>query len=249
MRDIRAELRKRNDPQARAIKAKLAEIDKRYTRPRRERDPPSFAALRTRELEKIFEHRYGQHLPDDEAGRHCALIAAHHLANLPRGDRATNVINWLTRWAPWMSQYEMDALSSKAIERNIKWKADTLGKRLRLTDRDRCVLRITTIGAIDCDKFARKDRRKQAKRAHNEHVRRAEGIIPRASYEANSLSRQKPWEAEGISRRTWYRRRASRENLELAQVRRQQYSFGRWSQTCVAGVDETADENRTSLSI
>jgi hypothetical protein len=207
MRDIRAELRKRNDPQARAMKAKLAEIDKRHAKPRRERDPLPFAALRMRELEAIFEDRYGQHLPDDEAGRDCALIAAHHLANLPRGDQATNVIKWLARWAPWMSQYEMDALSSKAIERNIKWKADTLGKRLGLTDQDRSRLCITTIGAIDCNKRARNNRRKQAKRTHNERVRRAEGAVPRVEYEANSLSRQKPWEAEGISRRTWYRHR------------------------------------------
>jgi hypothetical protein len=30
---------------------------------------------------------------------------------------------------------------------------------------------------------------------------------PRAEYEAQSLARSKPWEAEGISRMTWYRRR------------------------------------------
>jgi predicted transcriptional regulator len=28
---------------------------------------------------------------------------------------------------------------------------------------------------------------------------------PRAEYEANSISRAKPWEAMGLSRRTWYR--------------------------------------------
>ncbi len=31
---------------------------------------------------------------------------------------------------------------------------------------------------------------------------------PRAEYEARSLSRTAPWRAEGISRATWYRRRA-----------------------------------------
>jgi transcription initiation factor TFIIIB Brf1 subunit/transcription initiation factor TFIIB len=29
--------------------------------------------------------------------------------------------------------------------------------------------------------------------------------IPRAEYEANSISRAKPWEVMGISRATWYR--------------------------------------------
>lgn len=29
--------------------------------------------------------------------------------------------------------------------------------------------------------------------------------LPRAEYEANSISRAKPWDSMGISRRTWYR--------------------------------------------
>jgi len=33
--------------------------------------------------------------------------------------------------------------------------------------------------------------------------------LPRAEYESQSLSRRRPWEAEGISRATWYRRRAA----------------------------------------
>jgi hypothetical protein len=46
-----------------------------------------------------------------------------------------------------------------------------------------------------------KDRlRKQAER-------RAKGIIPRAEYIAGSLSATRPWEALGISRDTWERRR------------------------------------------
>lgn len=30
--------------------------------------------------------------------------------------------------------------------------------------------------------------------------------LPRAEYEANSLTRSKPWEAVGMSRATWYRK-------------------------------------------
>lgn len=37
--------------------------------------------------------------------------------------------------------------------------------------------------------------------------RRKAGAIERAKYEAESISARKPWEALGISRRTWYRRR------------------------------------------
>jgi hypothetical protein len=159
MRDVRAELRKRNDPQARLIKAKLAEVRDRYAKRRRERDPPPLAALRMRDLETIFERRYGRHLPADDVGHDCAWIAANHLANLPRGDQTTNVIKWLARWAPWMTQHEMDALAIQAIEHNIRWKADKLGKRLRLTDGDRSAWCIRTIGAIGIVRDPTKDER------------------------------------------------------------------------------------------
>jgi len=42
-------------------------------------------------------------------------------------------------------------------------------------------------------------------RKRHEDRRRASGAVDRVTYESNSLSRQKPWEALGMSRRTWYR--------------------------------------------
>lgn len=35
---------------------------------------------------------------------------------------------------------------------------------------------------------------------------------PRHEYEANSLSRNKPWETVGVSRATWYRQRSEAPN-------------------------------------
>jgi hypothetical protein len=46
----------------------------------------------------------------------------------------------------------------------------------------------------------------ERERWHERHA--AAGGVPRAEYLACSFSRRKPWEAEGISRRTWERRRA-----------------------------------------
>ncbi|KIG47302.1 hypothetical protein PU53_24700, partial [Escherichia coli] len=42
-------------------------------------------------------------------------------------------------------------------------------------------------------------------RLRDEERRRAAGQLEREAYEANSLSRQKPWEAMGMSRAKWYR--------------------------------------------
>jgi hypothetical protein len=47
-----------------------------------------------------------------------------------------------------------------------------------------------------------KYRRKNQKRSTE---RRIKGSIPRERYEANSLTKKRPWESLGISRATWYR--------------------------------------------
>jgi hypothetical protein len=54
------------------------------------------------------------------------------------------------------------------------------------------------------------ERKRRLERERQNKERRAAGAMLRAEYEANSLSRTRPWDAEGISRATWYRRRAAR---------------------------------------
>ncbi len=52
------------------------------------------------------------------------------------------------------------------------------------------------------EKYRRKNETRNAKRIKEA---RASGVIERAEYEANSLSKSKPWEAMGMSRAKWYR--------------------------------------------
>jgi hypothetical protein len=51
--------------------------------------------------------------------------------------------------------------------------------------------------------------RREQHRLGEERRRRASGTVPRPEYEATSASRLEPWQAEGVSRRTWYRRRGT----------------------------------------
>jgi hypothetical protein len=73
------------------------------------------------------------------------------------------------------------------------------------TEVERHPLGITTIGAIDVTKEERKARRHHRARDGDELRRRRKGAKPRADYEANSISRTKPWLALGMSRASWYR--------------------------------------------
>jgi hypothetical protein len=88
--------------------------------------------------------------------------------------------------------------------------ADALGHALHVSYLERSALDIRTIGAFDVPKQKRaklqKEKRRQRDRSRKEEQRRAAGALSRADYLANSFSQARPWEAFGISRRTWERR-------------------------------------------
>lgn len=169
------------------------------------RTPMQLVALRLHDLAKIFRHRYGVVLPDDDAGRDDLVVAVNHLASLARPRR--HIANWIELWAPWLTAGEREMVGA-ALANPQHWKADALAWRLRLTKEERRMLGITTIGAIDENKAARAKRRRQTERERKARVRRAKGARPRKDYEAQSTAAAMPWVTEGISRRTWYRRRA-----------------------------------------
>jgi hypothetical protein len=62
------------------------------------------------------------------------------------------------------------------------------------------------------------DIKRKRERDRGERRRRAANAIDRQIYEANSLSRQRPWDAEGVSRRTWERRRKAQNALPTTPV-------------------------------
>jgi hypothetical protein len=92
---------------------------------------------------------------------------------------------------------------------------DGWARALGLTYARRQRIGITTIGAIDVNKRQRTQLRKL--RAHERYRRRRQalGATPRTQ----SFSALKPWAAEGISRRTWERRRRADANSNVAIAR------------------------------
>lgn len=172
----------------------------------RRRSPMQLVTLRLNDLAKLFRARYGHVLPDDDAGRDDLEVAVNHLACLPHPQKP--IEHWIEIWAPWLTVKERNVIVAGALLCPTRWKADALAWRLRLTAADRTTLGITTIGAIDENKSARKKRRKvQARRRMAKH-RKANGAVSRKTYEEQSVEQTMPWIGEGISRRTWYRRRA-----------------------------------------
>lgn len=100
--------------------------------------------------------------------------------------------------------------------------------RVTLAQRDR--LKLSTFGAVDIRKVERQAKAKDRKRVTDRDKVQAKRLDakpstkPRTVYEQTSAETLKPWIAEGISRRTWYRRRKHAGTPEaLAQVCRDGY--------------------------
>lgn len=162
--------------------------------------------LRMRDLEVVLQHRWGETLPDDDAGRDDAILVLHHLAHYAIDPRRKMQF-WLGARCPWLDRAESAALIERAINKPRRYRADTLAAKLGLKAADRTMLGISTIGAVDFLKEKRMARRRERDRARKERERRNQGAKQRADYLANSLTKAQPWLAEGISRRTWERRR------------------------------------------
>jgi hypothetical protein len=181
----------------------------------------SRARKRLRELERIISDRHGCVPATDDADLYLGPVANCFYAIAAGRDRSVSVdgivkLFWFwcqcQRWAPHVSSDEATEIVRHVHAGSSKLVADdVLGKALRLTYADRDRLKIRAIGCLDADKALRKKlakaRRRERDRLRAAEKRKANGATPRSVYEASSLSKTKPWEAEGISRRTYERRR------------------------------------------
>lgn len=107
---------------------------------------------------------------DREIDPGLARIFVHHFLCLQHGDRRAS--EWLHTYCPDMPARDREYLISEATNCPLKWSADKLAWKLGLTDADRTRLRITTIGAVDCNREQRKERDRQ-RRTERERARRA----------------------------------------------------------------------------
>ncbi|MDP3553093.1 hypothetical protein [Methylocystis sp.] len=83
-------------------------------------------------------------------------------------------------------------------------------RRLLVDSDERHELQLRSIGAVDSTPEVRKvearERKRERDRVLKTAKRRADGVQPREEYERESASKTRPWEALGVSRRTYYRR-------------------------------------------
>lgn len=149
-------------PSPALIQARKWEIARRYARRAKVgKRTRSMAAIRLAELTRWLDdtHGAGVELEPCDDSITIARIFAHHMGSLP--DMPRRVKGWIDRYTPWLDLASQERLIGEVAGCALKWSADKLAWKLRLTDEQRTRLKITTIGAIDCSREQRAERRKK----------------------------------------------------------------------------------------
>jgi hypothetical protein len=164
----------------------------------RKRQRPFPLHLRREHLAYLVVGRHKK-LPRDGGGWTYVEVAAQHCPYGP--NRRAELMEWLQLVcaSPWFRR-QVDNILDRIPPR--RWSADALGKHLHVSDVERSMQRVWTIGCYDVPKAKRIERRKEKRRLAEQVRRQDNGSKPREQ----SFSRTRPWEAAGYRcRRTWER--------------------------------------------
>lgn len=167
-------------PSPEIVAAKKREIAGRYRRRFKHATKPQFASIRVAELNRLYRARYGEHVPDDDRGRAAMWIVAQHLIQMA-GHPQQRLMAWAGLMAPWLTVVEATKVLGDVAMHPVTWKADSLAWRLKLIDADRTALKIKTIGAIDCNKTERANRRRKASKKRSKLYRIAKRLAANAT--------------------------------------------------------------------
>lgn len=155
------------------IAARQWEIKRRYANHAKVgKRTRSMAAIRISELTRWLADTIGAgtELEPSQWSEGIARIFVHHFIGLADGNR--RAAEWMATYCPWISTRDREYMITEANHCPLKWSADKLAWKIRLTEAKRSELKITTIGAVDCNQDQRKAKRK-AKQAELQRALRA----------------------------------------------------------------------------
>jgi hypothetical protein len=189
------------------------------------RKADGFRRARLGQVRCVLRRRYGDTLPDDDAGRddlHELLL----LNSLHPTHPVEQMWCEIEVWAPWMSEEEGSEMIDNVLKLPVqrRWRnKKALGERLRLTLVERQRAKAHSIHPVGLTEEEMKERAKQHAKWIRMAKRRVKGATPRQEWlERNPTARKAPWKALGISKATYYRRVAAgtldRETGSVAEI-------------------------------
>jgi hypothetical protein len=165
--------------------------------------------VRLGHVRRVLQSRYGVKVPDDDAGYEDLRVYLHTKAQccLPR-NRERALLNEIDLMAPWMPVDRARQVAAEIATKPMKLTSITLGQMLNLSSEERVCLSVWQIRAVGETTEDMKERRRQRNRDLQRIKRARDGSQTREQYRRSALSNTKPWEAMGVCRRTYERRRA-----------------------------------------
>jgi hypothetical protein len=169
--------------------------------------------MRVREIELIITSRHGAIVPDPDGtdDRDTCMAYIRAVAFSASGQ---DIREWSRRWAPWASAGDLVPIAAQAAKRKRMLRPDHVAQMLGVTLDERIALSLKTIGASNVSEAERKrimrERKRERDRTRQLEKRRLAGMADRQSQHSETLTSTKPWEAEGVSRRTWFYRQKQR---------------------------------------
>lgn len=193
----------------------------RRVRPSRWFTAASLWELRLDELQRLLQHRWFGQLPEGQRDAWMLLAgtAMSHLVPAPLVRREIVVLaDQVTggRWSEGETRSRMSAVIRRAEQaargEKVEWRGRLVDPRYHFrSDTIVELLAVTEAEMRACGfrNLVSAEVRRELHRQGEAQRRRRAGQQIRAEYEARSLSHLKPWKVEGVSRRSWYRKRGT----------------------------------------
>jgi hypothetical protein len=175
---------------------------------------------RVRELRRFLSYRYGETLPDDDAGRDDLELLLSYVMQLKPGYGLPAMIREARAWAPWLRREDARALAERiAGRRPAKFKDDTIAARIGCTYAERTALNLRSIGCCDLSRTERDKAARQRRTDAERKRRREKGVRPRDEYESKARATRAEADALGISYEALRKRRQRAAKAPVSQVR------------------------------
>ena len=184
-----------------------------------ETELPPVNLVRVSEIETLIRARHGNYIPDP-AGTDDEELCIAYVRAFALSGAGASVRGWSRRWAPWFCDEELFTALEAAAQKLASGprgkfrmlKADAIAQLLSVSLDERTRLGLKTIGACDKSTEEReiiaKARKREADRIRIAARRRIKNPLKRSRSEVSevSITQARPWDMEGVSRATWYRR-------------------------------------------
>jgi hypothetical protein len=177
---------------------------------RRSKTKARFANLRLASIERLIKGRHGGPCDTDDVEIYFEAAIPYLIDQANYYGRPISSLTWAQQWTPALVEDRgrswFDEVEAEAAMNPTYLSSDRLAKLLQVTSDEVRRYGLRTFGSVDRPKKQRKQDRKAKDREYQRQKRLEAGATPRDQ----SLTTQKPWEVEGISRATWYRRNRSK---------------------------------------